>query len=56
MRVKLSEDEQIKKLKKKMNICVILQRKFGCRCVKGDRLPFCTTVEELYIECVTIKS
>jgi len=52
----MSEDELIKSLKKKMNICVILQRKFGCRCVKSDVLPFCTAVEELYAECVTIKS
>lgn len=49
---KVFEDELVKKLKKKMNICVILQRKFGCKCAKNESLPFCTAVEELYEELI----
>jgi hypothetical protein len=55
-RGKLSEDEFVKKLKKKMAICTILQRKFGCKCAENETIPFCNTVEELYKECVITKS
>ena len=51
----MSEDEFVKKLKKKMAICTILQRKFGCKCTENERIPFCSTVEELYKECVITK-
>jgi len=46
----MSEDEFTKKLTKKMVICTILQRKFGCRCAKDEKPLFCTAVEELYNE------
>jgi hypothetical protein len=46
----MSEDELTKILVKKMNICTIAQRKFGCRCAKNERIPFCSIVEELYKE------
>ena len=46
----MSEDEFLKKLKKKMAICTILQRKFGCKCAKNDKPLFCDCVEELYSE------
>ena len=51
----VSEDMLLKKLKKKMAICTILQMKFGCKCAKTQTGPFCTAVEELYQECVTTK-
>ena len=51
----MSEDEFTKKLKKKMAICTILQRKFGCKCAENETVPFCSTVEELYKECVITK-
>jgi len=44
----LNMSEHTKKLKEKMDVCVILQRKFGCKCAINDRLPFCNTVEEIY--------
>lgn len=56
----MSETELNKRLKKKMAICAILQRKFGCRCVKKEfkvgiadvtYKPFCEAVEEVYAEC-----
>ncbi len=48
----MSEDERLKKEVKKMKLCIILQVKFGCRCVKNETLPFCKAVEELYQECL----
>lgn len=46
----MSEDMHTEVLKKKMNICTILQRKFGCKCATNEIIPFCTAVEELYKE------
>lgn len=59
----MSEDVLTKKLKTKMVICAILQRKFECKCAKLFRegiaevtyQPFCETVTELYEECVTTR-
>jgi len=52
----MSEDELLKKLKKKMAICTILQRKFGCKCSQDEKRPlFCDAAEELYKECVITK-
>ena len=56
-------NELTMRLKKKMNLCAILQRKFGCQCSKNFKegiadvtyKPFCDAVEELYKECVTTK-
>lgn len=55
----MSETDLNKRLKKKMVICTILQKKFGCRCVKEFKVgiaevtykPFCEAIEELYEEC-----
>ena len=59
----VSEDELTKKLKKKMAICTILQRKFGCKCASPfregiaevDYQPYCEVVAELYKECFITK-
>lgn len=44
----MTEDEETKKLKRKMSICTVIQRKFGCKCNKDMRGIFCEAVEELY--------
>ena len=50
------EDHLLKVLKKKMAICTILQKKFGCKCVTDEKRPlFCAGVEELYNECLNQK-
>ena len=54
----MSEDEFAKIVKKKQNICTIIQRKFNCQCicVKNGKPTFtgfndlCTAVDVLYKE------
>ena len=57
----MSESDLTKRLKKKMVICTMLQKKFNCRCVRKDfkvgiadvtYKPFCDSVEELYEVCL----